>query len=493
MLNRHKSMTTTTTTAQGAAPSNALHQCIIDGRLKQIRYFLKLGLKVNAKDKYGRTCLMIACLSDHEEYGLEVVKLLLAYGADLNQTDNLGRSVLYLACSEARDKLFDYLIDHHANSIDFRLKDNDGNSLLNHVCTHGSTQMVKKVLGRMMDRYVELDQRNTLGYTALLMSLKNDKFANAYVLLKHGGHGVSTSARDHEKCLNAIEWLISRVNTNKDTFLLNSSSEDFNFKNSFCCSFVSTESNQSRPSKHATAANRHPTSTKSWYKSFNQYFQSDKMCDHVVNPNFSVEHHRSHYMPLILTPRVSTQTATGAANADNKNNFTDEFGNYMNPKSLVEKLYELIYNRMSSSVNRKVAATTGINSTPANSQGLTQSALTDSMNMNLYEFESMRQTPRLIAMAADAENNDNAETVKNAVHSIFNMYDSKTPTTSKYQRKMSLIKSSNGNNNKSTPTGTGINMSSSSPKSPNGKSNVRSNSIYGRDVALNKVKFSNAE
>ncbi len=48
---------------------NVLHQSILDGRLKQLHYFLKMGYNVDAKDKYGRTCLMLAALSDHEDYG----------------------------------------------------------------------------------------------------------------------------------------------------------------------------------------------------------------------------------------------------------------------------------------------------------------------------------------------------------------------------------------------------------------------------------------
>jgi ankyrin repeat protein len=94
--------------------TQAMHQSILDGRLKQIEYFLELGSKVDGKDKYGRTCIMIACLSDHEAYGLKVLKLLLKNGADLNETDTLGRSVLMLCCSEKREKILNYLLDNHS-------------------------------------------------------------------------------------------------------------------------------------------------------------------------------------------------------------------------------------------------------------------------------------------------------------------------------------------------------------------------------------------
>lgn len=107
----------------------ALHQSILDGRLKQVSYFLKMGINVNSKDIYGRTSLMIACLCDFEDYGIQVAKLLLRYGADLNVKDSRGQSVIYIACTEKRENFFDFLMDNHSISIDLKQKDNDGKVL----------------------------------------------------------------------------------------------------------------------------------------------------------------------------------------------------------------------------------------------------------------------------------------------------------------------------------------------------------------------------
>lgn len=164
----------------------ALHQSILDGRIKQINYFLKMGLKVNSKDKYGRTCLMLACLSDHEEYGLKVAKLLIKRSGDLNVRDSLGRTVVFMACSQRREKLFFYLMEEHSYSIDFRIRDNDGNVLLNHVALFGTNKMLKKCIEKMKERHIELDHRNNSGYSALLLAIQNDKFLNAYTLIKDG-------------------------------------------------------------------------------------------------------------------------------------------------------------------------------------------------------------------------------------------------------------------------------------------------------------------
>ena len=204
-----------------------LHQSILNGRLKQVKYFLKMGLKVNSKDKYGRTCLMLATLCDHEEYGLQATKLLLSFGADINVCDSLGRTCLYMAVSQKRDKLFNYLIDTHAALIDFRSKDNDGNVLLNHAAVHGSLKQVKKIMGKMKERYMELDQRNKSGYTALLLAIKNDKYSTAFTLVKEAQ--TSPALRDNEKYMNAIEWLSSRISANRE-LILNTNLTNSNIK-----------------------------------------------------------------------------------------------------------------------------------------------------------------------------------------------------------------------------------------------------------------------
>ena len=105
----------------------ALHQSILDGRLKQVTYFLQMGVNANAKDMYGRTGLMVACLCDFQEYSIQVAKLLLRHGADINARDIRGHTVAYIACSEQRGKFFNFLMDHYSVSIDYRQKDNDGN------------------------------------------------------------------------------------------------------------------------------------------------------------------------------------------------------------------------------------------------------------------------------------------------------------------------------------------------------------------------------
>jgi ankyrin repeat protein len=152
-----------------APTSSALHQSILSGRLKQVKYFLKLGINVNAKDMYGRTALMLTCLSDLEDYGLKVAKLLLQYGADMNECDFMGRSAVFLACSQIREKLVELFVVKNTTMLELHQKDNDGDILLNHAAIHGTPRMVKMIIDKMIKQKMPIDERNNLGYTALLL------------------------------------------------------------------------------------------------------------------------------------------------------------------------------------------------------------------------------------------------------------------------------------------------------------------------------------
>jgi ankyrin repeat protein len=147
----------------------ALHQSIMDGRLKQVQYLLKLGSRSNTKDIFGRTSLMLACLCDHEDYGYKVAKLLIEYGADLNIQDHLGRTAVFMACIEKREKIIELFVDQNPLLIDYRLCDVDGNTLINYAAMHATPKSLKSIVNKMIKMYIPVDMRNNAGYTAFLL------------------------------------------------------------------------------------------------------------------------------------------------------------------------------------------------------------------------------------------------------------------------------------------------------------------------------------
>ncbi|CAF0846672.1 unnamed protein product [Brachionus calyciflorus] len=409
-----------------------------------------MGLDGNTRDKYGRSCLILACLSDHEDYGLQVAKLLLKYHADLNLQDSLGRTPVFVSCSEKREKLFNLFMDEHTPFIDFRLKDNDGDSLINYVAIHGSVFMLRKIIEIMSQRKVEIDQKNNLGYTALLQAIKHDKFLNAYYLIKDGQ--ASTNLKDNEYCLNALEWLFSRIHSNKEKILNNE--------------FESSSNSNINQRKQSSIPNY-----KTWYGSLNQYFLSSS-CDHVTNPNLSIEHHRSRYIPLILknkTLNLDNVQPIRQSKLDYfrqksfdtmcdkssfvSSEFSEDLDESMSTKEKVQKLYEIIFRRMSQSLKQsrpeKTEPEPEVKPKTLRKQSLTlrQRSLSIKPNdikieeikekiekikpvlpkpeikldMNIFDLEELRYTPKLIALS---ETNKSGRTSKDIVHKMFDLYDS---------------------------------------------------------------------
>ena len=457
-------------TIRKTSHKNALHQSILDGRLKQLHYFLKMGYKVDTKDKYGRTCLMLSALSDHQDYGLNVAKILLKYNANINITDRLGRTPLYLAVSQNREKLFNYIMDNYSAMIDFCQKDNDGNNLLNHVAVYGDVKMLRKVISHMVDRRLELDQRNLSGYSALLLAIKNDKYLNAYELIKDGLS--SASLQDYETTSNALEWLLARIKINKESILASSSavenptngrslkaflSDGIESKLSFqsnkttstCYSDYRKWANQSSCSNNSKIG---PISYKTWYNSNNQYYLNNNQCDHVANPNYSTEHHKSRFVPLILTPRKFTyhlkfnqadqNSINNNSNNTNSNNLTltksvesfnsteinetnklnnDDDLNSINEnstlKEIVQKLYQKIFQVMSQQAKMKSSNINNINQKSV-SIVLPEKNITEQNgnSLNLKSSKSPKLNKRSLSSKSknSNSNNDNNEPASSA-------------------------------------------------------------------------------
>ncbi len=149
--------------------SLALHQCILDGRIKQVKYLLKFGANVNYKDVYGRSCLMLACLSDHEDYGCIIANILLKYNANVNTQDYMGRTALSIACTENRLKLLELFLNKNLLSVNFLLKDNDGNALINQAAICNNPRIIELLVEKISSLRIHVDQRNNMGYTAFLL------------------------------------------------------------------------------------------------------------------------------------------------------------------------------------------------------------------------------------------------------------------------------------------------------------------------------------
>lgn len=180
----------------------ALHQAVLDGRLHQVRLLVeKHGVGVDVKDVYGRTPLMLASMVD-EETGAKMARIFVNSGASISLKDNMGRTPLSMACMYGREKIVNEILSKDILNIND--PDNDGNTPLHHAAASGNPNIVK-LLGDLFVKFgLDVDTRNKLGYTALLVACRNGHFVSAHHLLTHAQ--ASPSLRDGETFLNANEW-----------------------------------------------------------------------------------------------------------------------------------------------------------------------------------------------------------------------------------------------------------------------------------------------
>ena len=88
-----------------------------EARLKKVKYLVRLGADVNAKDNWGETVLMNAT----RDGNLDMVKYLAKNGADLDAKDKYGWTALIKAAQKGQIGVVKYLAE---NGADIEARDN---------------------------------------------------------------------------------------------------------------------------------------------------------------------------------------------------------------------------------------------------------------------------------------------------------------------------------------------------------------------------------
>ena len=162
----------------------SIHQVILDGRLSQLNLLINhLGSNVNERDPYGRTPLHLAVLSDQENYGLRVARLLLQRDADVNATDAQQQTPLVYACVLNRSKLVNLFL--RTKSVDWQVADQDSLLVIHHAAAASQTPLLAEIVHEMKPLALPIDAKTDLGYTPLILAIKSFRFDNALYLLDH--------------------------------------------------------------------------------------------------------------------------------------------------------------------------------------------------------------------------------------------------------------------------------------------------------------------
>ncbi|XP_050394911.1 putative ankyrin repeat protein RF_0381 [Patella vulgata] len=86
-----------------------LHMACAFGTLDTISYLIDLGLCINNRGEYGRTCILLC--SGSEIQAIEKIEFLRSKGANINDRDDDNNSILHLACRFGTSDTVKYLID----------------------------------------------------------------------------------------------------------------------------------------------------------------------------------------------------------------------------------------------------------------------------------------------------------------------------------------------------------------------------------------------
>ncbi len=187
---------------------NYLHKACRNNYYEVADLFLKLGIDINAKNKYGDTPLHIAV----QYKCTEVVEKLIVEGADVNALNNNMVAPIHLAASIGDETILNMLLEHSAkinvaddigahpihyaiksgkksilmtlldNGASFSECDNRKNNVLHYACQSGSDELVEYILRHILIT----DARNIYGQTPLHLAAMNCTVKTLSALLNSG-------------------------------------------------------------------------------------------------------------------------------------------------------------------------------------------------------------------------------------------------------------------------------------------------------------------
>jgi ankyrin repeat protein len=163
----------------------SLHTTSRRGDVELAQVLLEHGAEIQARDRRGRTPILLASQSRH----VELAQVLLEHGAETEARDIDGRTPILIASDKGHVVLVQLLLKHGAET---EARDNDGCTLILLASDHGHVELVQLLL----KHGAEIEARDNYGRTPLHLALNNRRMELVQLLLKQGA---DTEARDDEE------------------------------------------------------------------------------------------------------------------------------------------------------------------------------------------------------------------------------------------------------------------------------------------------------
>lgn len=189
--------------AETFTETSVLSRAIKAGTIKEVSTLLEKGCDPNLPcGSWGMRPLMVAQYISSKVRKRQIIQLLLQYGADPSLTDDHNRNCLMYACAvKSSDSINEML---QASEYDFYAPDCDGNTLL-HLCAMVGDSNVLNTVLRYASKYrCDLNRRNKLSFTALLIAILRRRKECAMILHEYGA-SPRFAAADFQSILHALE------------------------------------------------------------------------------------------------------------------------------------------------------------------------------------------------------------------------------------------------------------------------------------------------
>ena len=137
-----------------------VHLAAENGNVKIMEFFLSTSYDMNSQDHCHRTVFHLACAN--EACAQLLIEVSTKLGIDLNARDKYGRISSHHACTNGTTETVKLLVEH---GIDFNTRDMDGEAPFHKACAHGRTETVKLLSELSTKLAIDLNARNVDGDT----------------------------------------------------------------------------------------------------------------------------------------------------------------------------------------------------------------------------------------------------------------------------------------------------------------------------------------
>ncbi|CAF3167435.1 unnamed protein product [Rotaria socialis] len=153
--------------------------------------------------------LIELCMYPDEDYSYQTMKILLSprYHYSPNVCDEFGCNVLMYTLRYQRYELFDFLLNEASFDIDLRSKDRQGNTILHYAVIYGkdATQIIENLIQKFMKFGIDVDARNILGFTPLLLAMFCGRYDVVLTLLTKTD--ASPFVGDYVQSMNILDFV----------------------------------------------------------------------------------------------------------------------------------------------------------------------------------------------------------------------------------------------------------------------------------------------